>query len=76
MHTNEKVYNFAIFRGLADLIRNICYGDISKEQAKSGQDEMDSMLTDLKIYKPQNRNKIKNKNETPDNAQKVFMEEK
>ena len=40
VHTNGKIYDFTIFRRLADLTRSIYYGDILIKQAKSRQVEM------------------------------------
>ena len=72
MHANEKIYNFNIFRRLADLTRSIYYGDITIKQAKSRQGEMESLITSLSRYNPKNKDKIKNKKETLNNAEKIF----
>ena len=54
------------------MTRSIYYVDILIEQAKSRQDEMESLLSSLSRYKPQNKNKIKNRIETLRNAEKNF----
>ena len=47
VHTNGKIYNYTIFRGLTNLTRSLYCGDITIEQAKSRQDEMDFLLSRL-----------------------------
>ena len=45
-HTNGKVYNFTKFKRLRNLPRNLYYGDITIEQGKSRQDEMEVLLSE------------------------------
>ena len=70
MHTNGKIYDFTIFRRLVDLTRSIYYGNITIEQAKSRQNEMESSLSSLNNCNPPNKNKMK---KTLDNAETFFM---
>ena len=72
MHTNGKVYDFNNFKRLENLTINLYHGNISIEQARSKQYEMQNLIISLKKYRPQIKNKIKFKIETLSNAEKLF----
>ena len=71
VRTNERVYDFHIFRKLADLSRNIYHGDILIEQAKSRRNEMENLLSSLTRYRQQNKNNTKNN--ISENLKKHFI---
>ena len=60
VHTNGKIYNFIIFRRLANLARSLIFGDIPIKQAKDRQDEMESLLSSLSRYNLQSERKGRN----------------
>ena len=65
MHTSGKVYDFIIFRRLADLTRSIYHGGITIEQAKGRQNLCYGIFA-IKFKQLQ----------TLDNTEKYFIEEK
>ena len=56
MHTNGKVYDFNNFKRLENLTINLYHGNISIEQARSKQYEMQNLIISLKKYRPQIKN--------------------
>ena len=59
VHTNGKLFEFNIFRRLADFIRRIYFDDISLKQALDKQDEVEYLLRNLEGYKQRNLDKMK-----------------
>ena len=75
MHKNGKIFDFNIFRRLGDLIRSICFDDISLEEAIQKQNKMEYLLRNLEAYKPRNSDNIKSKEEVFKNAS-IFIQER
>ena len=73
MHTNGKIFDINIFRGLADFIRSIYFDDISFKEATDKQGEMKYLVRSLKVYKLRNCDKIKARAEVLKNAKIIFQ---
>ena len=66
------IFNFNVFKSSLDFASDIYNGKISLEKAKNSQNKMCELLDDLKKYNPTKLDNIKSREETLNDAEKLY----
>ena len=70
--SDATIFNFNVFKGSLDFASNIYNGKISLEKVKNSQYKMFKLLNNLKEYNPTKLDKIKSREETLNDAEKLY----
>ena len=54
-----KDYNFSDYRTFKELFRDLCYRNLTMDEAESKQDKFNALLHVLKSYSPKNDKYVK-----------------
>ena len=63
VHSNRTLYDFSRFEGLSNFVLDIYDGNISTEDAKKEQDDLESEIKNLTDHNVKNQKKKKKKEE-------------
>ena len=72
VHSNRTLYDFSRFKGFCNFVHDIYDGNISTEDAKKEQDDLESETINLTDYNVRNQKKEEQKQEIERNAGKLF----
>ena len=73
VHLNGTLYDFSRFKSLSNFVLDIYDGNISTEDAKKEQDELESEIKDLTDYDVRNQKQKRNKSRRFKKMQDSFL---